>query len=134
MIECNMTIVDATKVDRNGRLVTREAWQRAIDSEQNKQHMIPVFGHIDFTDSANLPEIDAGIPMDKIVGFAECSWFGENINVNLGLINEALSDAVFMPAFEVKPEDIQDIDGVPTIKQCKISYFYATKEPALNTK
>lgn len=136
MFEVNQVLLDATKVDKNNRLFTKEAWEGIINSEQNKNHMIPILCHLDLANE-ELPSNAEGIPADKLVGTAECSWFGEDINVNMVLTDDFLSKTkrfAFMPAFTVDADGIQHINSIDVVESCSLVYFFGCDDPAIDVK
>lgn len=127
MIEINQILLNATKADKNGRIFTKEVWDSIIESEQNKSHVIPVVSHFDIDSDFT------SIPMQNIIGMADCSWFGEDLNVHLVLTDDKLKDVGFMPSFRVDEEDIKTIDGIDIISKCSLNCFFATDCPAIET-
>ena len=124
MIEINQILLNATKADKNGRIFTKEAWDSIIESEQNKNHTIPVVSY----PNANFDF--SSISLQDMVGEADLSWFRGNINVHLVLIEDKWRNIDFMPNFAVNEENIKNIDGVEVISKCFINCFFATERPA----
>lgn len=128
MIEYNQLLLDATKVDKNGRIFTKACWDGIIESEKNKNHLVPIVNRIDPTSDLT------SIPVEDTIGFAKCSWIGDNINVHMTLKDEALKSNIFMPSFKVNPEDIEVTTEADTITKGSLNCFFITEEPALATK
>lgn len=124
MVERNMLLLDVNKPNKNGRLFTKNVWDSLINSELNEFKAIPLLEH---------PTENTSIPMDKVLGMAQCSWFGEDVNISMKLLDNTFVNATFAPAFEVDAADVNHVDGIAVIDKAELKYFYVTDSPAFNT-